>query len=192
MEPAHGEQQLRSGVGQDIRALRQLRRMTLADLASATGRSSAFLSQVERGLSTISVEDLRSVTEVLGVPLGWFFINEPAPPGEQGHVVRAHSRRQVGNREGGLVEELLSPDLGGSFEVFRSTFEPGAEMARPLRRQTEETGYLVTGELELWLEDEHFHLRTGDSFRFSGEAYRWRNPGQVQTVIIWVIAPPVY
>jgi len=183
---------LRPGPGMDLRRLRKLKRMTLTDLARATGRSVGYLSQVERGLSDISLRDLQRLTDALDVPLSWFFINEPGPPEERRHVVRAHARRRVGNREGGLVEELLSPDLGGSFEVFRSEFEPGAELSESNRRMTEEAGYVVSGDFELWLDEQYFRLGPGDSFRFQGEAYRWRNPGAEPTVIIWVIAPPVY
>jgi len=166
--------------------------MTIAELAAATGRSVGFLSQVERGLSEISMRDLRRITEALNVPLGWFFVNEAASPEERGYVVRADARRQVGSREGGLIEELLSPDLGGSFEVFRSRFEPGAEMETARRRETEEAGYIVTGRLDLFINERCFHLAQGDSFRFSGELYRWRNPGDEPAVVIWVISPPIY
>lgn len=186
------DEQLRPGVGQDIRRLRRLKRITIKELAAATGRSVGFLSQVERGLSEISVADLQRITRVLDVPLSWFFINDPAPPEERGYVVRSDARRQVGAREGGLVEELLSPDLGGSFEVFRSVFEPGAEMTVAERRNTEEAGYLISGRLRLFLDDRSFDLAAGDSFRFSGERYRWQNPGDETTVVIWVISPPVY
>jgi transcriptional regulator with XRE-family HTH domain len=183
---------LRTGPGLDLRRLRKLKGMTLIDLARATGRSVGYLSQVERGLSDISVRDLQRLTDALDVPLSWFFINDPGPPEERRHIVRAHARRRVGNREGGLIEELLSPDLGGSFELFRSEFEAGAEMTEPHRRMTEEAGYVVSGNFELWLDGQHFRLGPGDSFRFQGETYRWRNPGPEPTVIIWVIAPPVY
>lgn len=185
-------EQIRAGVGQDIRRLRRLKRITIKELAAATGRSVGFLSQVERGLSEISVADLQRITRVLEVPLSWFFINDPAPPEERGYVVRSNARRQVGAPEGGLVEELLSPDLGGSFEVFRSVFEPGAEMAVAERRNTEEAGYLICGRLRLFLDDRTFDLEAGDSFRFSGECYRWQNPGDETTIVIWVISPPVY
>jgi transcriptional regulator with XRE-family HTH domain len=190
-EPATNEQ-LKPAIGRDIRRLRKRKRITLTDLAARTGRSVGFLSQVERGLSDISVSDLQRITWVLEVPLSWFFVNDPAPTAERGYIVRAGARRPVGSREGGLVEELLSPDLGGTFEFFRSVFEPGAELASPQRRSTEEAGYVVSGEFELWLDARHFHLGAGDSFRFAGEAYRWRNPGERPTVIIWVISPPVY
>lgn len=183
---------LHEAVGRDLRALRRLRGLTIAELASATGRSVGFISQIERGLSQVSVRDLQRLTEVLDVPLSWFFINEPAPVRERGYVVRAAARRQVGSREDGLLEELLSPDLGGSFEVFHSSFQPGAEMPEAQRRNTEEAGFIVAGQFELWLDGQHFLLEQGDSFRFSGEKYRWRNPGSTETVIIWVISPPVY
>ncbi len=184
--------ELHPAVGSDLRQLRKRRGVTLAQLASVTGRSVGFLSQVERGLSDIALGDLQKITDHLEVPLGRFFANDPGPAEERGHIVRAQARRQVGSREGGLVEELLSPDLGGSFEVFRSVFEPGATMRAARRRPTEEAGYVVTGELELWLDERRFHLRAGDSFRFAGEAYRWHNPGDRETVIVWIITPPVY
>lgn len=183
---------LRPSIGHDLRALRRLRRMTIAQLAAAAGRSVGYISQIERGLSQVSVRDLQRLTEVLDVPLSWFFINEPPPPAERGYVVRRQDRRQVGSREGGLIEELLSPDLGGTFEIFRSEFQAGAEMPAAEQRDTEEAGFMVSGELELWLDERCFHLRAGDSFRFQGEAYRWRNPGTQPAVAIWVIAPPVY
>jgi len=190
-DPATTEQRTPS-VGADLRRLRRLKGITIKELAAQTGRSVGYLSQVERGLSDISLSDLQRITAVLGVPLGWFFVNDPAPPGERGYVVRAQARRRVGSREAGLVEELLSPDLGGTFEVFRSVFEPGAELARPQQRDTEEAGYVVSGTFELWVGDRRFELAPGDSFRFSGEPYRWRNPGEEPAVVIWVITPPVY
>lgn len=186
------KEQAKRTTGRSIRRLRKQKRLTLQALAAATGRSVGFLSQVERGLSDISVRDLRSIAEVLDLPLSWFFINEGAPPEERDYVVRANARGQIGSSETGLVEELLSPDLGGSFEVFRSVFAAGAEMKSAQQRNTEEAGYVVSGEFDLWLDKNHFHLRAGDSFRFNGEAYRWRNLGDQPAIIIWVISPPIY
>jgi len=183
---------LRSDIGADLRRLRKLRKMTLSSIATATERSVGFWSQVERGLSEPSITDLYQATRILEIPLSRFFVNDEGPPEERGRIVRARGRRRVGNPEGGLIEELLSPDLGGKFETFRSEFTPGAEMKEPQIRQTEEAGYVITGELEIWIGGRHFHLYPGDSFRFRHESYRWRNPGEHTTVVIWVIAPPVY
>jgi mannose-6-phosphate isomerase-like protein (cupin superfamily) len=106
--------------------------------------------------------------------------------------VRWGRRRRIGSAETGLIEELLSPDLGGAFEVIHATFAPGAERSFFITRDTEETGYVVGGELTLWIGAEEYHLTQGDSFRINREPARWRNAGRVPATVVWVIAPPVY
>lgn len=181
-----------SGVGADLRALRKARGRTLSELALAVGRSVGWLSQVERDLAEPTIADLRRLADALDQPLSLFFGPENAPEDERGYVVRWNSRRALGSAEEGLVEQLLSPDLSGSFEIVRSVFDAGAELAGFNRRATEEAGYLIAGELEMWIGERRFHLKPGDSFRFKGEPYRWRNPGTEPAIAIWVIAPPVY
>ena len=179
-------------LGNDLRALRKSKGLTITELALRIGRSVGYISQVERGLSEVSIGDLRKFANALEVPVGWFFVHDTMDENEVGYVVRADSRRVIGSADSGLMEELLSPDLSAPFEMLRSVFEPGAEMLDEQSRDTDEAGYVVSGELELWIGERHFHLRAGDSFRFKREPYRWRNPGSEQAVVIWVIAPPVY
>lgn len=181
-----------SGVGGDLRALRKARDLTLAELAARIGRSVGWLSQIERNLAEPTIDDLRRLAEALDQPLSLFFGAAEVAPEERDHVVRWNSRRALGTQADGLVEQLLSPDLGGSFEIIRSVFAPGAELPEPALRQTEEAGYLIQGRLDLWIGDKCFALNPGDSFRFANEPYRWRNPGDEPAIAIWVIAPPVY
>jgi transcriptional regulator with XRE-family HTH domain len=180
-----------NGVGADLRALRKARALTLAELALKVRRSVGWLSQVERDLAEPTISDLRRLADALEQPLSLFFGPNPAPEDERGYVVRWNSRRALGSAEQGLVEQLLSPDLSGSFEIVRSVFDPGAELPEFNQRATEEAGYLIAGELEMWIGERHFHLKPGDSFRFKGERHRWRNPGNEPAIAIWVIAPPV-
>ncbi len=179
-------------VGADLRALRKARGMTLSELALQAGRSVGWLSQVERGLTSPSVSDLRKLAEIFGKSLSFFFGPQPGPEDERGYVVRGGSRRMLGSAAEGLSEELLSPDLGGDFEILRSVFDAGAERKDFVTRPTEEAGYLVSGELILWIGAREFHIRPGDSFRFRREPFRWKNPGTVPAVAVWVVSPPVY
>ena len=179
-------------LGNDVRGLRKSRGLTLSELALKIGRSVGFISQVERGLSSPSIDDLRAISAALDVPTSWFFANESQNEEELGLIVRANSRRVLGTAESGIVEELLSPDLGGSFELFRSVFQPGAEMKQSILRQTEEAGYVVSGSLQFCIDDQWFDLRAGDSFRFEHKPYRWKNPGVEPAIVIWVVSPPVY
>ncbi len=181
-----------ASLGADLRSLRKSRGMTLQELAERTGWSVGWISQVERDISHPSIEDLKGLAQALDVPLSLFFGETPAVPEEEGYVVRADARRRIGSREDGLTEELLSPDLTDDFEVFQSTFAPRSKRAHFTRRATQEVGYLVSGQLRLWVGAREFDLNPGDSFRIRNEGYRWENPHDVAAVVIWVIAPPVY
>ena len=179
-------------VGQDIRALRKARGLTLNDLAARVGRSVGWMSQVERDISKPSIDELRRLAAALEVSLSLFFGQAAADEREQGRIVRKAARRQCGQREQGLTEEWLSPDLTDDFEMFHSTFLSGAEMAEFITRPTQEVGYLVSGRLKLFLGADEFDLNPGDSFRIRREPYRWANPYSKEARAVWVIAPPVY
>mgnify|MGYP003754716843 CR=1 FL=1 len=181
-----------NSVGSDIRALRKNRSMKLVEFADKLDRSVGFVSQIERGLSEPSIQDLRKISSLFDVPVSFFFGVQKDDQSETQYVVRANERRKLGNAEGGLVEELLSPDLGGSFETIRSEFLPGAEMSEAIKRDSEEAGYVVSGTLDLEINGRWHTLNKGDSFRFTGEPYRWRNNTKQSAILIWVVSPPVY
>jgi transcriptional regulator with XRE-family HTH domain len=190
---AAGEQGMAERIGADVRALRKARGITLVELSAAVGRSVGWLSQVERGLAEPSVRDLGLIAERLGVSLSLFFRSASKRAEEQGIVLRAEDRAPIGSRASGLVEELLSPSLAGSFEMIRSTFAPGADSGGPRSgRGREDGGVVVSGRLCLTIDGVAFDLGPGDSFQFAGRDYAWRNPGDAPTVVLWIIAPPVY
>ncbi|WP_244530479.1 helix-turn-helix domain-containing protein [Salaquimonas pukyongi] len=179
-------------VGNDIRALRKSRGLTLNDLCEALGRSIGWLSQVERGQTNPSIPDLKAIAGHFGVPVSFFFRNADAPEAERGWIVRAHSRAVMGSPDDGLAEELLSPDLGGEFEMIRSVFAPGARREVMAARDTQDGGYVVSGELEMTIGSQTYVLRAGDSFQFDRQPYGWINRGDRPAEVIWIISPPTY
>lgn len=188
----HKDHTSKSYVGSDVRALRKSRSITLVDFAERLGRSVGFVSQIERGLSEPSIQDLRNIASIFDVPVSFFFGEHSGDETEFRHIVRATERRRLGNPEEGLIEELLSPDLGGSFEMIRSEFAPGARLSETLQRNTEESGFVVSGTFEIEISGVWHILNEGDSFRFAGEPYRWRNNSDKPAILIWAVSPPVY
>lgn len=179
-------------LGADLRALRKSRGLTLTDMAREVGRSVGWMSQVERDMSQPTMPELKQLADVLGVSVSTFFGQAPARPGEEGIIVRKDARRPIGHRADGLTEELLSPDLTDDFEVIHSVFHANTERTAIKRRDTQEVGYIVSGQLELTINDKSYTLTPGDSFRIRGEPYRWANITDTPCVAIWIIAPPVY
>lgn len=180
-------------VGQDIRALRKSRGLTLTALAEKVGRSVGWLSQVERGQAMPAIPDLGRLADTLGVTISFFFRSASRNPTERGLIQRVADRTPIGNATHGLVEELLSPGLGGSFEMLKSSFAPKArgETIHP-RPEREDGGVLLSGQLVITIEGEKFALEPGDSFQFAGKPYAWHNPGDTLAVVIWVVSPPIY
>ena len=184
-----------SPLGSQIRDLRVARRMNLAALARAIGKSIGYVSQIERGRSEISISTLKAISEALGVQISWFFQGyDPSVPAEHGHVVRREHRRRLDFPGTGIEEELLSPTLTGEAELILSTFAPGARSGdEQVSRMAEQSGYVIEGELELCLGAKRFRLRAGDSFRIGrGESFSAHNPGSGVSISLWVIAPPRY
>lgn len=179
-------------IGKDIKALRVARQLTLKEMAASLDRSIGWMSQVERGLSEPSMKDLRLMAKIFDVPLSMFFGATEGPEKERGRVVRSGARRAIGERDEGLIESLVSPDLTDDFEVIHSTFLPGSSLDSPKQRNTTEVAYLLSGRLDITIDDNLFTIDAGDSFRIKGSEYSWANPYSDPAHAIWVISPPVY
>jgi transcriptional regulator with XRE-family HTH domain len=181
-------------IGHDVKGLRKARSMTLSALASASGLSQGYLSQIERGLASPSVKALYSISRALGVTISWFF---PAAGDDheilRDFVVRADQRRIL-QFASGITDELLSPNLDRQIELICCKFPPGAYSGDSSYSHTgEEAGVVLSGELELWVNEKHVVLGPGDSFAFASDIpHRYGNAGDRETVVIWVITPPSY
>nr|GAJ37562.1 putative HTH-type transcriptional regulator ycjC [Bradyrhizobium sp. DOA9] len=181
-------------IGGEIKNLRKARGITLDALSDAAGLSKGYLSQIERGVSSPSVKALHSISRALGVTISWFFPPNADVDGDlRDYVVRAKSRRKL-TFVGGITDELLSPNLGRQLELLRCTFPPGSESGKEAyTHQGEEAGYVVSGELDLWIGQHHVVLREGDSFAFASDLpHRYANTNERECVVIWAITPPSY
>lgn len=182
-----------SAIGSMIRDLRLARGKTIAELASAIGRSIGYVSQIERDQSGISIGTLQKISDALGVGINWFFQGPAAAPaGERDIVVRRGNRRILDLSAKGVVEELLSPTLTGQLELIITTFQPGSTTGRGGRlRKGEEAGLVMSGELDLCVDGKRFTLAQGDSYslRHKGR-HRFENRGSAPAVLMCVLTPP--
>ena len=102
-------------VGEQIRELRRLKRMTLEQLADAVGISTSYMSQIERNRAKLPIGTLRSICDALGVHITWFFpADSGGAPEERHFIVRAKNRRRMSFTGLGINEELLTPNLSGA------------------------------------------------------------------------------
>jgi transcriptional regulator with XRE-family HTH domain len=177
-------------LGNRIRARRQELGLSLRDLAGRVGLTASFLSQIERDLTSPSLESLRKISDALDVPIFHFLLQ----PADRCPVVRGDRRSKLILPESNLIYELLCPDLNRQMEPFLAVWEPGDQrLTFPLRQQTEEFIYVLQGQLEIQLGEEVYLLGPGDSVYFDGpQLRRLTVKGDASLRFLSVITPPIF
>ena len=174
-------------IGRTIRTLRQERKWTLEDLSTRCGLSVGFLSQVERGLSSLSVASLRAVCEALEVPLAQFFTVSDVT--DRAAITRAgepYYQMRIGSSK--ITYSMLSGSrLNRTMEAFIAEYPP--KYSPPVvPHEGEEFGYVLSGRILLLFEGEEHVLESGDSFQIdSNRPHTVRNLMDEEPArILWV------
>ncbi|MET1029115.1 MAG: cupin domain-containing protein, partial [Dongiaceae bacterium] len=176
-------------LGERIRAMRRGLKLTLAQLAERIGVSIGTLSQTERGMGSPSVRILYDLAAVFSVSPAWLIDpgNAPAKGTENPFIVRASQRRPFVNNNG-MLKELVSPTGITKFNGFYVEMEPGASSGdKPYTHLGEEIAYVISGTIELELDDKIYILNVGDCFGFpSTSPHQFRNIGSGPAAVFWV------
>jgi transcriptional regulator with XRE-family HTH domain len=177
-------------LGERLRAIRQLRRRTLKEIAGAAGISESFLSQLERGRTNATIATLQRLSTALGIEVSDLFAtNAPRP-----RVLRSGAREFVAWGDAGR-KALLTPKPFHSLEVVVARFEPGGSTGdEPYTHgDSEELLLVIEGEVHVQLGTEIHELATGDSVHYqSSTPHRVSNPGDETAEVMFVISPPSY
>jgi transcriptional regulator with XRE-family HTH domain len=179
-------------VGERLRAIRTLRRVTLRTVAERAGLSESFLSQVERGRANASVASLKRIAAALGVNVADLF--EPNGSQVKPRVLQKGSRPALGFGTLGR-KFMLTPRPLEHLQVMVGEFEAGGSTGdEPYTHgDSEELLVVLEGTVHLQLGTEVFELRGGDSIDYrSSTPHRLTNAGDGIAEVMWVISPPSY
>jgi len=165
-------------VGARIRATRVERGWTLDELATQSGLSAGFLSQVERDLSTLSIVSLAAICRALSVPIE-SMVSSSAPIDRRPSLVTPADEQlhiQIGTSP--IAYRYLSNQLPDAAveELLIAEFPAGCNQEHSTH-QGEELGYVLEGSLVLRLLDEEHKLSAGDSYRIeASQPHGYRTP----------------
>ncbi|MDH4424740.1 MULTISPECIES: helix-turn-helix domain-containing protein [Bacillus] len=95
-------------IGIKIKKLRTEKGMTLKELSEKSELSVEILSQFERGLTTIAVDSLEKLADIIEVHLTHFFDH---PLKRKDRVLRSYEQEIVDSVEGGFIKYSLSTNL---------------------------------------------------------------------------------
>jgi transcriptional regulator with XRE-family HTH domain len=176
-------------LGERIKQRRKELKLSLRQLAEKVDLTASFLSKIELGQSSPSIDSLRKISQELGVPIFYFLVDEAA----RSPVVRADQRLKLRRPNSSLVFELLTPDLTRRMEAFLFEQEPGGgNYASPPTQYTEELIHVLSGRLEVELLQGTYELEAGDTIYFEGPSLRSLRAIGTETMrLLAVVTPPV-
>jgi len=184
-------------LGERLRAARLQRGLKLKDVAERTEMSIALISQVERGVSSPSIRSLRAICHALGIDGASLLA--PAAGGaatdEQNEfTVRASTRKPLKLGNNGVTKYRITPGSCATLEGFLMELEPGATSDPGfLVQASDKIGYVLSGRLQVYVDDKSFLLEAGDSYGFSGShPYRWQNGWDQKTVFLVINSTHFY
>jgi transcriptional regulator with XRE-family HTH domain len=182
-------------LGERLRLRRKELRRPLQQVADACDISVSLLSQIERGLRSISLRTLNALARELDVPPEKLVMNaqhRPESDEATGTMTRAGHHPRIEMADRGIRKENLTPvAASGAIGLYRAVIDPGGSTGPGLFTTVaeEQVGYVVEGQLELFIDDQLLLLNAGDSFVYYGDTpRRWRNPGTTQTTVLWAIS----
>ncbi|WP_169953030.1 helix-turn-helix domain-containing protein [Microbispora sp. H11081] len=181
-----------SGIGPKIKALRTGKGYSLQSLAERADVSAATIHKIEQSGMVPTITTLLKIATALERPVSYFVEEEDAD--EHPTVFTpAEGRRPIFTSHAGITLDGISGPYG-EFQAAAAvaTVIPGASSGgKPLRHGGEELVYVVSGELEFRVGDVTHVLKPGDALHFlTQQAHFWRNPGDENTVAIWMAVRP--
>lgn len=165
-------------IGLQIKALRTGNNMTLKQLSEQTELSIGFLSQLERGMSSVAIDSLEKIALALDVPLTSFF-NESSPKDHEPVVHNFELQATPVSEQ--IFQYILSKDemdFGFLPRIF--TLMPFANFESDDLEMYSHTGeefiYVLEGIVTLLLGNRQYTLYPGDSVQIhSTEPHNWVN-----------------
>ena len=175
-------------IGSKIKKLRTQKGLTLEELASRSELTKGFLSQLERGLTSPSVDSLDDILEALGTNLSEFFQEDR----DEQYLFR-DADFFVDVREGCTVHWIVPNTQKNKMEPILLELPSGGESFEVQPHSGEEFGYVLDGSVLLICDGKRAVLRKGETFYLHGSTFhKLCNERKSAARVLWVSTPPLF
>ncbi|MGF7060377.1 helix-turn-helix domain-containing protein [Brassicibacter mesophilus] len=163
-------------LGNKIKELRTSQNLTLKDLSEKTNLSIGYISQLERGLTSVAISTLGNIAEALGVELSYFF---SAAKVNNKRIIRSYEQEVTLVENGRFIHHDLANNIEcKDFTPVLKTILPTYtdEVITPYTHNGEEFIYVLEGILTIFIENERHDIYPGDSIHInSNTPHNWCN-----------------
>lgn len=161
-------------MGQKIKSLRKQKKYTLKEVAEKTSVSISFLSQLENGKTSATLESLKKISETLDVTPSYFF---PQDQQVSTPTIMRHDTHQIDLQESSFVYKNLAGQVPDAlFSPLLIIMQPGDNRGELFSHAGEEFLYVLKGTLTVLLKNEKYTLSVSDSIYIdSTMPHYWEN-----------------
>jgi len=164
-------------IGTKIRAIRNRKKITIAQMCERTGLSKGFISNVENNNTSPSISTLKTIAEFLGVPLPYLLLEKK----QHMRVVRKEARANSTFNDL-KVEHLTSK---GGLRMMIVEFPPGASTGEPHAHEGEECHLVLEGRIIAEQGEDSEIIEQGDSFSWNASVpHTVKNIGEDKAVVL--------
>jgi transcriptional regulator with XRE-family HTH domain len=149
-----------------LKKIRLDRGYTLSTVASSINVSSGFISQIENGVSSPSIQSLMDILKFYNVPLSDFFRQMEK---EDTVLVRAEDVETITGKKGLAVSYLASKlehNVLESYKIDLTDDEPLKGKGSNKDINGERFVFVLKGSIEITLQKKQYFLQPGDSINF--------------------------
>lgn len=172
-------------IGAKIKDLRMQNNLTLEELANRCELSKGFLSQLERNLTSPSINTLADILEALGSDLSAFF-NE-----EERRIIFHKEDYYVNEKDGVTIHWIVPNAQKNAMEPIVLTLEKDASSQIIEPHNGEEFCYVLRGEAVLVENEKEYPLKCGETFYMNGTHKHYiKNNKEEKVELLWVMTPP--
>ena len=178
-------------LGARLRYVRTFHGLSQRTLSKRTGVSNSTISLIESNEVNPSVGALKRILDGIPIGLAEFFAVEP----ERSRKAFYQAEDLVEIGKGAISYRQVGESLfGRSLQILKERYEPGADTGRiPLVHEGEEGGIVLSGRLEVTVDEERRILGPGDAYYFeSRRPHRFRCVGPVACEVISACTPPSF
>jgi transcriptional regulator with XRE-family HTH domain len=176
-------------IGERIRNLRQSSNLTQEELADRANLTKGFISQIERDLTSISLDSLVPILEALDENISDFF----REASEEKIVYREKDRVAIEKEKIERFELLVPGSTNRRLEPILLTLRKGESTPKEKPHEGEEFGLVLLGRINLRFGREILKLKRGECFYLSAEKEHWiHNSSSMEAVVLWISSPPSF
>lgn len=178
-------------IGKTVRKLRLKAGLTQEELANRADLTKGFISQVENDATSPSISTLNDIVSALGVNLCDFFRNDQGP---QKVIYGKDDWMVSGDSEKGYTLTFLVPRAHQQrMEPILVSLEPGHSTPVDQGHEGEEFGFVLTGQITLFLGSESYRVKKGECFFYPADApHNLTNSGKRRAQLLWTSTPPSF